>query len=173
MFTPLVPIEIKSIYGGPLPLRMAKCTPDMHAAIRNLKQHLEGLGLDLVLSDLFRSYEMQYQAHIDYVSGEKKAYSPPPGGSMHEAGRAFDLDLKFIKKLTLPKFWPIAATCGLSPIINKPDIGMSEAWHFDCRGSHRAVYDYYVSGKGDNFKSCVYEKLDSAILMVKAAENGL
>ena len=52
MFTPLVPIEIKSIYGGPLPLRMAKCTPDMHAAIRNLKQHLEGLGLDLVLSDL-------------------------------------------------------------------------------------------------------------------------
>jgi hypothetical protein len=87
MFTPLVPIKIDSIYGGPLPQRLAKCTPDMYAAIFALKQQLQSVAADLVLSDLFRSYEMQLQAHSDFVTKKKSAYSPPPGGSMHEAGR--------------------------------------------------------------------------------------
>src|ERR1700758_1927826 len=63
MFTPLIPIKIDSIYGGPLPDRMAKCTPDMYAAIFQLKQQLRSVGADLVLSDLYRSHAMQLQAH--------------------------------------------------------------------------------------------------------------
>jgi hypothetical protein len=59
MFTPLIPIKIDSIYGGPLPDRMAKCTPDMYAAIFQLKQQLRSVGADLVLSDLYRSHAMQ------------------------------------------------------------------------------------------------------------------
>jgi hypothetical protein len=166
MFTPLKPIKIDSIYNGLLPDRMAKCTPDMYAAIFALKSRLRSLNSDLVLSDLFRSYEMQFQAHADYVSGKKSAYSPPPGGSMHEAGRAFDLELKLIKKIGLTAFWPIAATFGLKPIINRPDIGLNEAWHFDCRGSHQLVYDYYVARNGDNFASPYTAMAASAIISI-------
>ena len=173
MFTPLIPIKIDSIYGGPLPDRMAKCTPDMYAAIFQLKQQLRSAGSDLVLSDLFRSYEMQLQAHADHVSKKKKAYSPPPGGSMHEAGRAFDLDLKPIRKITLAKFWPLAESHGLRPILNKPDIRLNAAWHFDCRGSHQRVYDYYNSGQGDNFKRPYAAMAASAILSIGQKVDGL
>jgi hypothetical protein len=173
MFTPLIPIKIDSIYGGPLPDRMAKCTPDMYAAIFQLKQQLRSVGADLVLSDLYRSHAMQLQAHADYVARKKRAYSPPPGGSMHEAGRAFDLDLKFIRKMTLPKFWPLAAAHGLSPILNTPDIRLHEAWHFDCRGSHQRVYDYYDAGLGDNFKKPYAAMAASAILSIGQKVDGL
>jgi zinc D-Ala-D-Ala carboxypeptidase len=169
MFTPLVPIVIDSIYnnGGPLPKRMAHCTPDMFAAIFATKAEVKVGGKnDVILSDLFRSYDMQFQANLDFVTGKKKAFSPPPGGSMHEAGRAFDLDLDKIKKLTLKKFWPVAKAHGLSPIINKPDTGLSEAWHFDCRGSHDLVHQYYTAKKGDNFKSAYTAMAASAIVSV-------
>jgi len=85
---------------------------------------------------------------------------------MHEAGRAFDLDLGKIKKLTLPNFWPLAATHGLSPIINAPNSKLSEAWHFDCRGSHDLVHKYYTAKKGDNFKSAYTAMAASAIISI-------
>ncbi len=107
------------------------------------------MGGELVLSDLFRSYDMQFQANMDYVSGKEKAYSPPPRGSMHEAGRAMDIDLNKIK-VTLEDFWNIAKKHGFFPIISKPSSKLKEAWHFDCRGSHGVVYDYYKSGKANN-----------------------
>lgn len=132
-----------------LPARLAKCTPDFNIAIRKISEDLAKKGGELVLSDLFRSYDMQYQAYLDYKTGKKKAYSPPPGGSMHEAGRAMDIDLSKIK-VTLKDFWNIATKYGCCPIINKPDTKLSEAWHFDCRGSHAVVYEYYKSGKGNN-----------------------
>jgi D-alanyl-D-alanine dipeptidase len=167
MFTPLIPITIDSIYDGkPLPKRMAHCTPDMYAAIFATKADLQAQHGDLVLSDLFRSYDMQSQAHLDYTSGKKKAFSPPPDGSMHEAGRAFDLDLDKIKKLTLSKFWSLAKAHGLSPIIDKPDTKLSEAWHFDRRGSHGLVYKYYADRRGDNFKSAYTAMAASAIVSV-------
>jgi len=167
MFTPLVAITIDSIYNGkPLPVRMAHCTPDMYAAAFATKATLKTKSCDLVLSDLFRSYDMQFQANLDYVTGKKKAYSPPPGASMHEAGRAFDLDLDQIKKIKLKDFWTLAAANGLSPIIDKPDTGLSEAWHFDCRGSHQIVYDYYKAKKGDNFKTPYAAMAASAIVSI-------
>lgn len=166
MFTPLIPIKIDSIYDGELPKRMALCTPDMYAAIFATKADLNATSNDLVLSDLFRSYDMQLQAYLDYTSGKKKAYSPPPGGSMHEAGRAFDLDLDKIRKLTLPKFWPLASKHGLEPIIKVPNPRLSEAWHFDCRGSHDIVYQYYSAKNGDNFTSPYTAMAASAIISI-------
>ncbi len=157
MKTPLVTTNIVSIYKNklgdllPLPAYMAKCTPDMHAAIFDIATDLAQAGGRLILSDLFRSYEMQAQSHSDYISGKKKAFSPAPGGSFHEAGRAFDLDLSAIK-VSLADFWQIAAAHGVRPIIDKPVASKSEAWHFDCRGSHQIVYDYYQAGKGNNLK---------------------
>jgi hypothetical protein len=156
MAAPLIPIKIQSIYlknGLPvdLPTRMAKCSPDTKTAIEGISAEVAAKGGRLVLSDLFRSYDMQLQAYNDYITGEKSAYSPPPGGSMHEAGRGMDIDLSKIK-VSLADFWKIAAKYGFLPIIAAPVSSEDEAWHFDCAGSHRIVYDYYKAGKGTNFK---------------------
>lgn len=147
MKIPLLSIEIESIYkrGGQavlLPQRMAQCTPDTLAAVKAIQIDLAKKGGKLVLSDMFRSYDMQFQAYMDWVSKKKKAYSPPPGGSMHEAGRAFDIDLSQIG-ISLGKFWDLAGNHGVTPIVTKPDKRLSEAWHFDKRGSYQMVYIYF------------------------------
>jgi hypothetical protein len=163
MFAPLEDVKIKSIYGGDLPKRMAHCTPDMLSALQGAAADVEAAGGELILSDLYRSYDMQLQAHLDYVTGKKTAFSPPPGGSMHEAGRAFDLDLSALK-MKLSDFWKIAAKHRLQPIIDTPSAGASESWHFDCGGSHGLVYDYYAAGKGDNFAKPYTAMAASAIV---------
>jgi hypothetical protein len=140
-------VSVASIYNNAaLPVRMAKCTSDTAAALQGVVDDLRSLGHELRLSDLFRSYEMQRQAHLDYVEKRKKAYSPPPGGSMHEAGRAMDIDLSSMG-VTLKEFWEIAKARGFFPIIDAPIPSRSEAWHFDCRGSHDAIYQYVRAGK--------------------------
>jgi zinc D-Ala-D-Ala carboxypeptidase len=157
MTVPLKEVTITSIYKNsdgqrvPLPKRMAQCTPDMEAAIRAVSAEVQQRGGRLFLSDLFRSFDMQLQSHMDFVNGKKKAFSPPPGGSLHEAGRALDLDVDSLG-VKLSEFWDLARPHGLLPIIDKPIAGVSESWHFDCRGSHQIVYDYYKAGKGTNFK---------------------
>ncbi|SFN58029.1 D-alanyl-D-alanine carboxypeptidase [Chryseobacterium oleae] len=157
MKSPLFPIKIISIYKNelgdllPLPKRMAKCTSDTYTALINISTELASKGGKLILSDLFRSYEMQAQSHNDYKSGKKSAFSPAPGGSFHEAGRAFDLDLSSIK-ISLSDFWKMAKKYGVVPIIDEPKKSISEAWHFECRGSHQIIYDYYTAKKGTNFK---------------------
>jgi len=157
MTTPLNEITITSVYKDnngervPLPKRMALCTPDMEAAIRAVSAPVAARGGRLFLSDLFRSFDMQLQSHMDFVNGKKTAFSPPTGGSMHEAGRALDLDVDSLG-VELSDFWEIARPLGLFPIIAKPDPKVNESWHFDCRGSHHIVYEYYTSGKGTNLK---------------------
>ncbi len=170
MTAPLIPIDWPSIYfkgaaRQSLPKRMAQCTPDMKAAIAKASAAVVAEGGKLILSDLFRSYEMQTQANKDFVTKKKKAFSPPAGGSLHEAGRAFDLDLGAIH-VTLARFWVLAGTAGLVPIIAKPTSGVSESWHFECRGSHQLVYDYYKAGKGTNFDSPYKAMAASAICSV-------
>jgi hypothetical protein len=147
LLTPLVAVKVASIYkSAPLPQRMARATPDTAAALDKVVRDLRAIGHDLRLSDMFRSYEMQWQAHQDYATGKKRAYSPPPGGSMHEGGRAMDIDLSSMG-VPLRRFWEIAKAHGFFPIIDKPEPSRSEAWHFDCRGSHAAIYEYVRSGK--------------------------
>lgn len=128
-----------------------------------IRADVEAAGGKFALSDLFRSYDMQLQAHLDFTSGKKKAFSPPPGSSMHEAGRAFDVDLKGLK-MSLADFWQIVKKCGVVPIIAEPDPKASEAWHFECRGSHQLVYDYYQAGKGTNFSKPAAAMAASAII---------
>ncbi|MBP2316817.1 hypothetical protein [Azospirillum soli] len=156
MRTPLVRVVMPSIYRTnglpvPLPSRMAIATPDTRRALLSLRTALHAAGGDLILSDLFRSYDMQLQSHNDYVTGKKSAFSPPPGGSMHEAVRGFDLDLAALK-IKLADFWDLASEFGVFPIISKPLGKANEAWHFDVRGSHALVYDYYRAGQGGNMK---------------------
>jgi hypothetical protein len=142
MLTPLVPVNLPSIYNHqPLPARMAQASKDFAIALADLSERLPNLRW----SDLFRSYEMQKAANADYLQGRKKAFSPPPGGSLHEAGRAMDIDLSTIG-MSLADFWAFLKPLGMVPIINKPDSGISEAWHFEYRGSHQLVYDYAAAG---------------------------
>jgi hypothetical protein len=164
--TPLIEITVASIYGDkPLPDRMAKCTPDTARALEGVVTDLRNLGHDLRLSDLFRSYDMQKAAHEDYVEGRKKAYSPPPGGSMHEAGRAMDIDLSSMG-VPLAQFWEIARARGFFPIIDAPNPSHSESWHFDCRGSHDMVYQYVRSGKAGASIPPYTQMAQSAILAI-------
>ena len=167
---PIVPVNVSSIYlvagqRAPLPTRMARCATDMKHAIFRLIDAVAVKEGQFVLSDLFRSYDMQLQAHLDFTSHKKASFSPPPGGSMHEAGRAFDVDLKSLK-MPLSAFWKLAATQGIVPINPKPDPAASEAWHFECRGSHQLVYDYYAAGNGSNFDSSYKAMAASAIAAV-------
>jgi len=168
--TPLVRIVVPSIYEShgvavPLPIRMAQCTADTKHALGEVAAALKAKGGALVLSDLFRSYDMQLGSYMDYVSGKKSAFSPPPGGSLHEAGRALDLDLGALK-MSLAEFWKLAVKHGLTPIIDTPNAAAKEAWHFECRGSHAIVYDYYKAGKGDNFAKPYQAMAASSIVAV-------
>jgi hypothetical protein len=153
--TKLVTIQIQSIYpkSNPtyMPSKMALCTPDTKIALFGIQRDVEAEGGKLFLSDLFRTHDMQFQAHWDWVTKKKEAYSPPAGSGMHEAGRAFDIDLTKIK-ITLKRFWEIASKYGVYPIISEPKINKLEAWHFDKRGSHNLIYQYYKSGKGKNLE---------------------
>ena len=164
-YTPLIPINIASIYNGPLPHRMAQCTPDTKEAIEAVARDLAAMGYGIRLSDLFRSHDMQAQSHADFVEGRKKAFSPPPGGSLHEAGRAMDIDLSSIG-VPLSQFWEIAKAHGFHPIIDAPDPHRSESWHFDCWGSHGAVYDYVKAGKAGTMLSPYAQMAESAILAI-------
>ena len=168
MPTPIHPVHILSIYkvGGqqvPLPTRMALATPDMKAALFHIGEEVGRRQGRFVLSDLYRSYDMQLQAHLDFKSGKKSAFSPAPGGSMHEAGRAFDVDLKALK-MPLADFWALCKPLGVVPIIEAPNAGASESWHFECRGSHQRVYDYYRERLGKNFRSPAAAMAASAIV---------
>jgi D-alanyl-D-alanine dipeptidase len=172
MPAPLIPVEILSIYfvhhnRVKLPDRMAKCTPDMKQAVLSLREDLKTRGIDLFLSDMFRSHDEQLQAHND--NAQKGTFSPLPGGSLHESGRAFDLDLETLLKddlITLKQFWEIARPHGLVPIIGIPDRDESEAWHFECRGSHAKVREYYKNGKGDDRDKAYVAMAESSIVSV-------
>ena len=93
---------------------------------------------------------MPLQTHLHFSSGKNKAFKALPGGSMYEPGRAIDVDLKRLN-MSLADFWQITKKMGVVPIIAEPDPKASKAWHFECRGSHQIVYDYYKAGKGTNF----------------------
>lgn len=146
-----------------MPERMARSTPDMKKAMYGIRADVEMAGGKFALSDLFRSYDMQLQAYLDFLSGKKEAFSPPPGGSMHESGRAFDVELAGLK-MSLADFWRITSKWGVVPIIAEPNAKASEAWHFECRGSHQVVYDYYKAGKGTNFSKPAEAMAASAIV---------
>ncbi len=161
MLTPLVSVTIPSVYGDsrPLPSRMARATPDFALVLEKVKAKVP----TLLWSDLYRSYDMQKAAHEDYVSGRKTAFSPPAGGSFHEAGRAMDIDLK-TTGMSLANFWAVLKPLGFFPIIDTPNDKLNEAWHFDFRGSHQLVYDYVKSGKVQSTYSPYAQAARSAIL---------
>jgi D-alanyl-D-alanine dipeptidase len=51
-------------------------------------------GGRLFLSSVWRRPEDQFKSWLDWKLGRKVTYSPPPGESMHECGRAIDIDTR-------------------------------------------------------------------------------
>lgn len=75
----------------------------------------------------------------------KADFVAKPGKSMHNGGRAIDVNIETLKKhfgaQYLDAFWPIAAKYGFTPVIAKPTEGVSESWHFDHWGPWARVKD--------------------------------
>lgn len=154
----LTTIKVKGIYktkDGLLPDHMAKLTPDAAEALAKVQAEIEARGGCFRLSDCYRSSEMQRRAHEDYKAGRKRAYSPPAGNSMHEAGRAIDLDLAaLIHPQSVPKGGQVFREQDIRAIFEKhgwtfitSDVGnphrvdTSEAWHIEFRGKFQDIYD--------------------------------
>ncbi|MEO6392852.1 MAG: D-alanyl-D-alanine carboxypeptidase family protein [Pyrinomonadaceae bacterium] len=153
----LTHLSIKSIYptkDGLLPARMAQMTPDAAAALDAVRAEVERRGGCFRVSDMYRDAAMQARAHQDYVSGRKKAYSPPAGGSMHQAGRAIDLDLAaLIHPDSVPKgsqlfnendvraIFEAHGWTFIAPAGNPHRVDVKESWHIEYRAKFQAVYD--------------------------------
>ena len=91
----VVKVRAPGIYGNkgsPLPARMAKLVKPAAEALAKVFEDIVAEGGCLYLSDMFRSANEQQKAHEDWKAGRKSAYSPPACASVHEAGRAIDID---------------------------------------------------------------------------------
>lgn len=124
-------VEVPGIYpkGKLLPKRMAKLINPAAKALDAAMADIVAAGGHLYISDMFRSTEDQQRAYMDWKTGRKSAYSPPAGGSMHEAARAIDIDvsdtgigLAKTKRILKAHGWIGIAATG------------SECWHHDWRG---------------------------------------
>jgi len=92
--------------------------------------------------------------------GMKTAYVAPAGQSNHGWGGALDENvfaLKFViggRRYTgneaLAMYWDIAMDLGFTPIIIRPNIHQSEAWHFDHWGPLRDVYVLFRDARKDD-----------------------
>jgi LAS superfamily LD-carboxypeptidase LdcB len=176
----LVPIWAPSIYSdhkASLPARMAWLTPDAAEAFGLLRDAVNrGVG-DLYVSDCYRSTLDQARAHADYLAGAKRfedlkafaaktpglagytpkpkrAFSPPPGGSFHEAGRAIDVDMdpKWMGLDNLA-FAALAHSFGWRDVVGgnfgaPGRVDVTEEWHWQYLGPFAATFDALVCTMG-------------------------
>lgn len=165
MSTKLVPVKIKSSYPKLpfLPMPAAQMTPDAAEALGKVQSEIEAMGGCFRVSDMYRSSAMQAKAHQDYVTGRKKAYSPPAGGSVHEGGRAIDLDLAaLIHPNSVPKGFKVFdenviraifekhGWTFIAPAGNPHMVDVKESWHIEYRARFQQVYNANL-GRGHKF----------------------
>ena len=159
----LVPLDpsIISSYGEKPMFHLAggQACADVAAALLALVQELPWLRV----TDCFREVSVQVALRKRYdtwvAAGKPKAGSAGwnaktmkdafvaiPGKSMHNAGRAVDLNTEVMQKNLgkeyLDAFWPIATKHGFSHIIAKPTEGASESWHYDHHGDWDRVFSH-------------------------------
>lgn len=166
MLGKLVPITVKSPYGGLLPKRLALLAEDAAAALSRAQLSFETKNALFRLTDAYRDPNEQARAHNDWRTGKKKAYSPPAGYSMHEAGRAIDVDLAVLIHLaSVPKGYTmmpenevrdLLQNHGWVPIANQGNphkVDVKESWHFEFRGQFRKTYNEELSRTKDHSKA--------------------
>lgn len=139
-------------------------TADTAAALKALSDAVILAGGDFRVTECHRDVGVQKAARAKYdawvAAGKPKpgtagfndrtmkaAFVATPGRSMHNAGRAIDVDLGSLKfpniaaDQQLDRLWAIAKPLGWSPIIKSADERASEAWHFDFYGDIKGVLD--------------------------------
>lgn len=162
----LVSIDIDSPYGGKLPPRLAKLASDAAQALNGAQEDFKSKNALFRLTDAYRDSAEQARAHNDWKTGRKKAYSPPAGSSMHEAGRAIDVDLAVLihpdsvptgytlmdegeaRKVLKARGWIPIADQG-----NPHTVDVKESWHFEFRGEFQNVYDAQMELTGSRKKA--------------------
>jgi len=115
-------------------------TPDLFKSLQELDNIVKINNGTLYITDLFRTWDKQFNVRKLYETGIRNVYAAKPGHSFHNAGRAVDISISELnfsdipKKEWLDKFWNLAIPLGFRPIIDNPDMNKSEAWHFDYPG---------------------------------------
>lgn len=98
---------------------------------------------------MLRTAAMQQKAHEDYKSGRKSSYSPPACSSVHESGRAIDIDA-FDTGIGHKRTREILNANGWINIVET--LTDSECWHYEFRGQkweeYRKAHDYKAMARG-------------------------
>lgn len=163
-FVPVSDTLISSYSDKPLvQLTGGKACPDVVASLSALAEECPWLRV----TDLWRDVVVQTALRKRYdtwvaagkpaqrIDGKpnplfnaatmKNAFVAAPGKSMHGCGRAVDLSTEAMQKALgkeyLDAFWPIALRHGFTPVIQRPDERLAEAWHFDHKGIWTPVFD--------------------------------
>jgi len=140
-FFGVVRVLVPGIYGptkgGPLPKRMSLLARAAATALRQVYREIIALGGYLYITDMFRSATDQQRAHMDYLTGRKTAYSPPPCASVHEAARAIDIDA-FDTGIGHRRTREILNRHGWTNIVKT--LTGPECWHYEFRQSRWQIY---------------------------------
>lgn len=132
---------------------MGNFTREGITAAHALRKEVEDAGGMFRLTDMFRTWDMQTQAHHDYITGKKRALSPPPGESFHNAARSEDIDIDLIEETLQPPgtgkkgfalYWEMCRDLGFTGVVRNrytPDKDATEAWHIDYMGIFKALYN--------------------------------
>ena len=129
----VVKIRVPGIYGkkgDPLPQRMAKLVKPAAQALQQVYKDIVAEGGHLFISDMFRSFAEQQKAHEDWKSGRKSAFSPPACNSVHESGRAMDIDA-FDTVIGHKRVREILIKHGWVNIVQT--LTGNECWHYEFR----------------------------------------
>lgn len=121
-------------------------TPDTFYDLKELEKSVTQQGGQLKINSIYRSWEKQ-QELFNLHAKEPKKYpvASAPGKSFHQSGRAIDFAIQELnfrgvpKEKWLEKFWSLYIPLGFTPIIDKPDMDMSESWHVDHLGPWTSV----------------------------------
>ena len=138
-FKGVVNVRVPGIYprGEPLPKHMAKLVQAAAEALARVYEDIVKEGGHLFISDMFRSAEMQQKAYEDYKMGRKTDYSPPACGSVHESGRAIDIDA-FDTGIGHKRVREILNRHGWVNIVKT--LTGSECWHYEFREDKWETY---------------------------------
>lgn len=146
----LTKIKVRDVYEQSeyLPERMAKLIPRAWESLQKVIEDVEDYGGNIRLSDAFRDNRSQMKAHLDYKMGRKEQYSPPPGLSMHEAGRAIDIDWRYESLgLKQTKIAEILREHGWNSIVSHfgdpTKVDVKEEHHWEYREGLEEIYDEY------------------------------
>ncbi len=164
----VVKVELPGIYpkGDPLPEHMAKLVEEAAVGLAKVYEQIVEEGGHLYISDMLRSAAMQQKAHEDWKSGRKSSYSPPACSSVHESGRAIDID-PFDTGIGHKRVREILNANGWTNIV--PTLTGKECWHYEFRG--KKWNEYYKNHDYKSMARGMKEEIGNLAALEQAEKN--